>query len=258
MAWKYPPNLIKGEYVVDNIAFSENYLSVVEETAGRLGEHNFKVSPKTPVLERTSLAPGYSMKLAHARSTASSFSTDVAAGETLPPQWIGIRSVPSYQTFPDEGMTLTFTSRGGPTWICGSFTLHNCTVGDNRYATYADLGPPGPSSRELDYFDRAKGFGFNCALQLNGSILNETLVGSGDPTNDFFDNEGNTDTNISPKGGGGIQGASTAVVVDAVIDLEPGTHTLRIAVQNILSSNGNAESEAAISSREIFALELTR
>jgi hypothetical protein len=240
---------------VDNIAFSENYLSVVEETAGRLGEHNFKVSPKTPVLERTSLAPGYSMKLAHARSTASSFSTDVVGDAELPPQWIGIRSVPSYQTFPDEGMTLTFTSRGGPTWICGSFTLHNCTVGDRRHTSRAViLATP----RDNRPFDRAKGFGFNCALQLNGSILNETLVGSGDPTNDFFDNEGNTNTNINPKGGGGIQGASTAVVVDAVIDLEPGTHTLRIAVQNILSSNGNDESEAAISSREIFALELTR
>ena len=252
MAWKYPPNLIKGEYVVDSIAFSENYLSVAEETAGRLGEHNFKVT-KVPVLERTSLAPGYSMKLAHARSTASSFSTDVAAGETLPPQWVAIRSVPSYQTFPDEGMTLTFTSRGGPTWICGSFTLHNCTVGADRKVSYDDL-----RSAETDYFDRAKGFGFNCALQLNGSILNETLVGSGDTTNDFFDNEGNTNTNINPKGGGGIQGASTAVVVDAVIDLEPGTHTLRIAVQNILSSNGNQKAKAAVSSREIFALELTR
>lgn len=52
MAWKYPYHLIKRDFVVDNIALDENFLSVVEETSGYLNEHNFAFTPgSAPFIE---------------------------------------------------------------------------------------------------------------------------------------------------------------------------------------------------------------
>jgi|TARA_R100000482_G_scaffold51815_1_gene18425 hypothetical protein len=257
MAWKYPPNPIAAEYVVDNIAVNENYLSVVDEANGYLNEHNFSARDGF-IVERPSLAPGYALRLYYSFKDVNSGTNTVELGASLPTNWVRIRATPSYQTFSADGLTLTFTSRGGPTWLCASFTLHNHPVGADRDS------PPFPAGGILDHYRDRKGFGFNLALQLDGSVLSESLVGSGDPTNDFYNDESNvSDTTaagikIYPKGGGGVQGAVNAIVLDTVVDLEPGQHTVNVAVQNILSSNGIGKNVAAISSRELFALELTR
>jgi hypothetical protein len=169
--------------------------------------------------------------------------------------WVTIRTTPSFQTFGEEGMTLTFTSRGGPTWLCASFTLHNHNTGVRRSVAFG-VGFDSPDP----YFQKTKGFGFNCALELDGSILNESLIGTGNITNDNFVDDLNTVASplkVNPKGGGGIHGAMNAIVLDAIMDLEPGQHTVRIAVQNLLSSNGTGVDVIAVSSREMFALELT-
>lgn len=260
MAWKYPPNLIKGDYVVDSIAINENFLSVVEETSGYLNEHNFMLA-KDFFLERPALAPGYSMKLYRSYGSAGSDANTIPAGATLPTGWVKVATTPGFQTFSDPGLTLSFTSRGGPTWVCGSFNLHNTSLGDGRLgraSSFASVGVAGVPVNDGTIIAIRKGMGFNCAIALDGSILNESLVGSGDATNDFYVDEDNTSTKVFPKGGGGIQGAANAIVVDAIVDLEPGPHTIRIAIENILSSNGRTPNKAAISSREIFALELTR
>ena len=268
MAWKYPPNLIKGDYVVDSIAINENYLSVVDETSGYLNEHNFSATNGYP-FERPQLARGYALRLFYAYKDVSSTANDVKSDEdvsiarviTVPTGagWVRVKTTPSFQTFADEGMTLTFTSRGGPTWLCASFTLHNHVTGIRRSKT---LGASGGTVFDVasDSMQKTKGFGFNCALELDGTILNESLVGSGDMTNDYFVDELNiteATLKVHPKGGGGIHGAMNAVVIDTIMDLEPGQHTVRIAVQNILSSNGTGVDVCAVSSRELFALELT-
>tara|TARA_Y100001963_G_scaffold25166_1_gene34125 strand:- start:43183 stop:43728 length:546 start_codon:yes stop_codon:yes gene_type:complete len=180
-------------------------------------------------------------------------------------------------------------SRGGPTWICASFTLAN-TV--SRLSTQAQLdeyyplpfpatGAPhvGPESAYYP-LPAGKGFGFNCALQLDGVILNDSLVGTGDPGNEFYEEREQKikDTQsyikLQPQGGGGLNGAWNAVVLDTVIDLSPGQHTVKIAIQDIMGSNakgyGNTEdpptsagtggysTRAYVTTRELFALELTR
>ena len=67
---------------------------------------------------------------------------------------------------------------------------------------------------------------------------------------------------ITPQCGGGISAARIPVVVDAVVNLPPGRHTVRIAVMNIRgkmvsgNSNGSAERTTHISNRELFVLEL--
>ena len=263
MAWKYPPNSIRSDYVIDSVAVNENFLAVVEETGGFLNEHNFEASLDF-VVKRPQLTSGYCMKLYRSKIDVDSGSNTIPAGSTLPTNWVSISKTPSFQSFPDQGLTLTFTSRGGPTWLCASFTLHNTALGEGRAGglrTFASGGEPGAYPvNDGTVVALRKGFGFNCALQLDGSILYESLVGSGDATNDFFVDTHNAydPTKVYPKGGGGVQGAANAIVIDTVVDLEPGEHTVNVVIQNILSSNGVDPNKAAISSREIFALELTR
>ena len=50
-----------------------------------------------------------------------------------------------------------------------------------------------------------------------------------------------------------------SVVVDAVIQLTPGQHTIRIAVMDIRASNGDETGRATyVSTSELFALEMLR
>ena len=252
MSWKYPLNTLKGTYVVDSVAINENFLGVVEETSGYLNEHNFAADPDRLIVSRKeTLAPGYSLKLAYSRADVNShyYETSDLTPQKIPPNYVLISSSPSFQAFPDKGLTLTFTSRGGPTWLCASFTLHN--------AAFSGLDKP--ASLISNSLARAKGFGFNCALQLDGVILASSLVGTGDLTNENLANRKNKDAGkMFPQGGGGVQGAATAIVIDTVVDLEPGKHTVNVVIENIMGSNSNGKDKPCISSRELFALELTR
>jgi hypothetical protein len=259
MSWKYPPNRLKDTYVIDNVAVNENFLGVVEETSGYLNEHNFTADPLNLIVSReATLADGYSMKLAYSRADVNSHYTETGTltKEGVPPNWVKISSSPSFQTFSDDGLTLTFTSRGGSTWLCASFTLHNGAFkGLNSTADQINTAALG----ESPIISPRKGFGFNCALQIDGVTLASSLVGTGDLSNENLDGRKNKNSGkIYPQGGGGVQGAATALVLDTVIDLEPGTHTVRVAVENIMGSNTNGTDVPCISSRELFALELTR
>ena len=189
---------------------------------------------------------------------------------TTTPGIVGVPTTDGFSTSNAEGMSLTFTSRGGPTWICASFTLAN-TV--SRLGLVGDLNLIANSTTGDEYYPLppGKGFGFNCALQLDGVILNDSLVGSGDPANEFYeDREQDLKTSssylkIQPQGGGGLNGAWNAVVLDTVIDLSPGQHTVRVAIQDILGSNSKGygkdsayNTKAYVTTRELFAVELTR
>jgi hypothetical protein len=258
MAWKYPYHLIKSDFVVDNIALDENFLSVVEETSGYLNEHNFKAHPPEvdPLVQRKDAPAGYSMKLFRSRPSNSPnpFGKNSTGSRTIAElHWVEIPNTDGYETKAQHGIAMTFTSRGGPTWICASFNLHMHPL-------------PRPSSTEsfehADYADLINpdgGFGCNCALELNGNIINESLVGTGDPTTEYYKEKSYASgppAEIRPRGGGGINGSMNAVVLDAIIDLPPGRHTIRVAIDSIRASN--TKRGPYISNREIFALELTR
>ena len=259
MAWKYPYHLLKRDYVVDNIAVDENFLSVVEETSGYLNEHNFKTNEVTPLIQRKDAPAGYSMKLFRSRPSdiPSPFGKNSTSSESIADiNWVQIPNTDGYETKAIYGISIKFTSRGGPTWICASFNLHMhplprpSSTEDYEHSDYADLTNPDG------------GFGCNCALELNGNIINESLVGTGDPTSEYYREKpyaaagGGDPVTIKPRGGGGINGALNAVVLDAVVNLPPGRHTIRVAIDSIRASN--TAIGPYISNREIFALELTR
>ena len=281
MAWRYPLYMIEDGYVVDNVAINENLLSVTEETSGYLNEHNFEARDPT-YISRSNLKKGAAMKLAYGTGgpIASNLPHSIINSDGDSVKSTGIISISStdtYQTFNQDGLSLTFTSRGGPTWICASFTLANTVKYLSDYVNWQawkSIRSGAPGSVVADEWlplPKQKGFGFNCALQLDGVILNSSLVGTGDPANEFFnDSTQDVDTSGSvpfigtkSKAGGGINGAWNAVVLDTIVDLTPGVHTIKVAIMDIRSSNtisyGDEQfTEAYITSREIFALELTR
>lgn len=257
MAWKYPYHLVKRDFVVDNIALDENFLTVVEETSGYLNEHNFSTNSGL-VVTRQNAPAGYAMKLFRSRPSSSPSpvgkisSSDATIADM---HWVEIPNTDGYETKAKFGISMQFTSRGGPTWICASFNLHHHPI----------ARPAGLSINDLPYTevtDPEVGYGFNCALELDGIIINESLVGSGDSTSEFYREKafvaasGGDPDEIYPRGGGGINGALNSVVLDAVLDVAPGRHTVRVAIESIRASNNNGG--VYISNREIFALELTR
>ena len=254
MAWKYPNLPIEGTYVIDIEPINQNFLSVVSESAGYLNEHNFKAQP-TPILSRRgnaapALPEDIGLRLMYSR--ADGRDPHNVAGTN----WTRIHANDFYTTKAISGMSMTRNFRGGKVWICASFNLHTHGKGRTYWPTSAS------SEAESD-----KGFGFNCALEIDGAIINESLVGTGDPVNENY-NPGATSLDTSPspnqlsffrRGGGGINGAMNSIVLDAVIDVTPGRHTIRVAIMDIRGSNGTMTwRETYVSTSELFALEMAR
>ena len=290
MAWRYPLYMIQDGYVVDNIAINENLLSVTEESSGYLNEHNFEI-PAEGYITRSNLKTGAGISLYY-KVPASPPASNAPFEEIITPPTATAVAVTSttpgvvafegdtFKTSNQAGLTLTFTSRGGPTWICASFTLANtvkslsyASVFDNYYAVRHG-GDTTTSYDGAHYpLPKQKGFGVSAALQLDGVLLNGTVVGTADAANEYYgDSNQDKHTSVSvsymstkSKAGGGISGAWNAVVLDTVVDLSPGVHTVKVALMDIRSSNRTTYGKDAdystqiyVTTRELFAVELTQ
>jgi len=253
---------IKGTHVIDIDAVNENFLSISEESTGYLNEHNFtgpglnsqgnqlQVQELSQLIATRSgaltnqLPEDIAYRLHYSVPTKSRRPDDLLASN-----WTNYGANDFYVTQAIPGFSMTRTFVGGVVWVCCSFTLHN-----HKKPAFSDLA----TFREETSL--SKGFGFNVALEIDGAIVPESLVGTGDITQENFMNQaqtqaGNGRLNTKPKGGGGINGARNAVVVDAVVNLTPGRHTIRLALQDIRSSNG-AINSIDVSTIELFALEI--
>ena len=114
-----------------------------------------------------------------------------------------------------------------------------------------------------------KGYGYNFALELDGVIVYESLLGSGDSVAEFYNGPAGRAAKlnvtrdahlVTPQGGGGIAGARLGVALDTVVNLPPGPHRLRIAVMNIRGKMQSSSSDQGsyLTMRELFAMELMR
>lgn len=268
MAWKYPKRPITGSYVIDIDPINQNFLAVAEESTGYLNEHNLKgpglnlttgeqqevLAATDLMVTRTSgqLVDDIGFRLHRTMKTNANPSDDSLA---TPTGWTELRASDFYVTKAVEGLSMTRTFVGGMVWICASFNLHNHQAFDRGSTSV--LGE--------------KGFGYNLAIEVDGAIVPESLLGTGDVTQEFFGNEdfaaaggGHINGNIQarPRGGGGVNGARNAIVLDAVMYLAPGEHTIRVAVQSIRNSalgfGSGYTSKTYISTAELFALEMLR
>jgi hypothetical protein len=251
MAWRYPTYDLKTDYVVDISQINENFLSVVEEVSGLLNEHNFSAKDSA-VLSRANLANNAAFTLHYStpespvpgvRDYGGKANWMLIQGKTDGWQTFSTYTPPGGSERSAEGLSLEFVATGGMTWICASFNIH-CGTGEV---------PEDP--------DFQKGFGYLCALELDGVILNESLLGSGDLDQEEFARGAlNRAWKDIPLGGGGISAARLPIVLDTVVDLLPGRHVIKVAITNIRGRMwADADSSKTwISTRELFALELIR
>ena len=255
MAWRYPPQYIGPNYAVDNSPINEAFTAVVGEASGALNEHNFPSSDDIladNLLERSNLSDDAAMRLHYASSPTSTYPRSYNSKTG----WVEISIADGWQSFTEDGCTLEFLSLGGATWLNASFNVH---CGFNNISIVQ------------------KGYGYNFALELDGVMLAESMLGTGDSVSEFYNGPNGRAAKLvptklahlnTPQGGGGIAAARIPIVVDAVVDLTPGPHTLRLLVMNIRGRmrGGNKSGEqyrtpskeTYISTRELFALEMLR
>ena len=248
MAWKYPKFDIRSGYVVDIDPINDNLLSVVGEISGTLNEHNFNSEEGGEVpLSRLQLDAGAAFRL-HTSSKAMANEVTSPINSDL----LKIQQTDGWQTFDSDGAVLEFVSRGAMTWLCASFQI---------MATY------GTNTSPLE--KKQKGYGLLVALKLDGTVIYDSLLGSGYPQTDFFRGPENRAakkipnlpaTQATPYGGGGLSGARLPVVVDAMLELSPVPHKIELTVMSIRGYNWSGLNIRGpyISSREIFALEMRR
>ena len=296
MAWKYPKHSIQKEYVIEIDSINENFLSVVEETSGYLNEHNIRAFPvpnigtaadpvfdydnTTPTIKRDKLADGASMRLHVSQHNGAHSLQEPVYGDIYhiltpgsvigwpvtikaPGNWVALARMDTFQTFAKVGLSKTFTAVGGNVWISASINIHTHDTDRWHFALAGGTDPDGLLAAAgytvpdlLNSLDTQKGFGFNVAIEVDGSIIYESLVGTGDLSNEYLQTD---ETSITtPQGGGGINGAMIPVVTDAIVTLTPGEHTVRVAVMDILATNRSGVHPTHIAGRSIFALELLR
>ncbi len=240
MAWRYPRYDIKSGAVIDTDGINENFIPIVSEASGALDEHN--ISAETPPIARTQLAEDAAFIL-HTASESPSVLDYLNKAK-----WATIASTDGWQTFDDNGLSLDFVAKGGTVWICASLQLI-----------------AGTGVARIDQ----KGFGYSVGLKVDGTTVFESVLGTGDSSNEFYRGfkgrglvvEPNTDSELAtPQCGGGLSGARLPVTVDTILELSPGRHLIEVAVMNIRASmeSSSSDSNTYIANREIFALEMLR
>lgn len=200
MAWKFGPFVVTSGDVVDVDTVNEVFASVVDEVSAQLNEHNFDRG-------------GFSTRSRWADDIALSLQHVFVAIDTAP----NAEDVEISQSWHPISTTFakTFTTKCRKVWVLASFQINLATI-----------------------------YGSSLALELDGAVLGESILGSGDYGNDLLDEfviasgVGTIALGSTP----GLFVASPAavapqkgcpVVLDAIIDLPPGVHTVRPVVRTL-------------------------
>lgn len=262
MSWRYKLYDIEPDHVVSIEPINENFQPFVEELSGGLNEHNFA----TNAFDLSQFADDAALRLHQSIPSVPTVGPLVGYSNPTLAGWVEIQPQDGWQSFSEEGLRMEFTGRGGPTYLCASLNLH-CGTNSTAYLLLSKF--------------RQMGFGYLVALRVNGSVLHETILGSGDLSQDDFRsdqfsaeanspgrNRDNADPIAElPQGGGGLAGARLPVVVDAVVDMLPGVNLVEVVVMNIRGSMQRAPAVGSetydhrltyVGHRELFALEMVR
>jgi hypothetical protein len=193
MAWKYPKTRSRIAQPMDLDALNENFENVVQELQGNLNEHNWAANAFT---DAEDYAQGAVLRVRQAVSEV----VPMAAGVGPPVNIGSVVSGTPYQTQPDFewGQVVLQTVRTDATvlWMMASFQ-------------HSVSSPAGTIRRS----------GIQYALRLDGTVLTETITGSGERA---------TDTNGEGYDG---DGTNMAFVIDAVIPVTAGPHQVELVAR---------------------------
>tara|TARA_R100001443_G_scaffold13374_2_gene23321 strand:+ start:14691 stop:15440 length:750 start_codon:yes stop_codon:yes gene_type:complete len=210
MAWRFPKHRVSNNSVIEIDDINENFRAVVEEGSGELNEHNWKAASWSNRL--TDLSDGVGVRVANFETIVDPTDNPLAGGSTS----LRIENEPNWQRL---GPLRTVTTTGADFWVLASFAARLPWY----RATFTD-------GTNLNTTEAAYGAMF--ALRVDGNVLTQSIVGSGDIQNDQMETQQYLP---SPQGIGllcfnspAITSTHAAIVVEATIELAPGQHTIEL------------------------------
>jgi len=221
MSWKFPKHRPRSSEVLSSEDMNENFLAPFDELSGELNEHNF--------LDGFASAQGTRLHTDAGLTTTTTWTLGnptlpAAVGSNVPldftDQWAPVLSGPGL-ALPLE---VSFTSVGGTLWILASFQALLTMDG---------------------------GMGYNFALELDGSVLYESLFGGGDLGNDLL-------LSATPytSNGPAVEGKYIPVVLEAQVVVPPGNHTVKVVARTLRQLTG--QPQVGLSHRELTVIQLLR
>lgn len=224
MSWKFGPFTVSTREVADIESINENFLSVVEEVTGELNEHNFALDAFSAEADREKLSDNVGIRLHHMYRTADPNAVVDDADSTRPHD---IPISTSWRPLDSTYEKLVVTN-GGDLWILASFQVKTGAV-----------------------------YGALFALEINGTVMGDTLIGTGDIDNDQLDsfdivNGGIVDFGALPSIWLPNAGA---MVVEGVVTVPPGTYLIRPVIRNP-RLHPNDVNKQEISNQELIIVEM--
>ena len=262
MAWKLSIHNMKDHHALSVTDINDNFTTVIDEV-GLLNEHNWtrrcfyrvdgfnvttSVSPSTAyVINQSSVEKNPNEDLEN--------DFDL---QNLDPNGLGFKipATAGWEHVPTQsntqGEAMTITTKGGLLWIMASFQHSS---GTNWNGQPLSKPPPNPATSLWQYDMLAINTpspGAEYALQVDGALIPESILGSGENSvQDKAELRTTKDTLLPPNPNveqlivgrvrgstPGCYGERLACVVEAVIPIAPGTHTIRLMARVPLSQAG--------------------
>lgn len=227
MSWAYPQHKFSTSLILDCDEFNDNMVAYATEVNGGLNEHNLSEGCLYAAMSQGVVEYDVAARLYNRKEPIS----PVAAVGTM-------AAIPVVSRWtPVDGTARTFNSRGGLVLVMIGFQL--------RVA--------GPSNNAT---------GLNFCIGLDGIPQLDTLLGTGDQSNDLVDlakgatvggGEVEYDYGTSPS----FRAAHERHLVKGLLRVEPGPHAIRLFARNLVTPNNTGTSTPQyISQREVIVLDM--
>jgi hypothetical protein len=243
MAWKLSIHNMKDYHALSVTDINDNFTTVIDEV-GLLNEHNWTQRSFYRVdgfNVTTSVDPGtaYVINQSSVEKNPNEDLENDFDTQSLDPNNLGFK-VPAtggWEHVPTQsgtqGEAMTITTKGGLLWIMASFQHSS---GTNWWGVPQSRNPPAGEAINLRAVN-AFSVGVEYAIQVDGALIPESILGSGE--NSVQDRAelripqaeiGGVEFAVGHVKGStpGCYGERLACVVEAVIPITPGTHTIRL------------------------------
>ena len=244
MAWKLSIHNMKDYHALSVTDINDNFTTVIDEV-GLLNEHNWTQRSFYRVdgfNVTTSVDPGtaYVINQSSVEKNPNEDLENDFDTQNLDPNNLGFK-VPAtggWEHVPTQsgtqGEAMTITTKGGLLWIMASFQHSS---GTNWWGVPQSRNPLPAENQALASAINAFSVGVEYALQVDGALVPESILGSGENS---VQDRAELRTQLLPPftpeyslgrvlgSTPGCYGERLACVVEAVIPITPGTHTIRL------------------------------
>lgn len=246
MSWRFPRYEIRDQDVIDYHAWNENAIPFVEEATGMLNEHNFKYGGLND-LSKWADDVGYRLHHVKQEADPNSYNTNnpsagVSDGvrdddgdgdgasdeEGIPDNFIWMISRGGWNRIDDMILEITTPAQGAQLWI--QFSAQFELWRGSGISIVSDID-----------------WGTMLAIRVDGAVIYESLVGSGEIDNDPASEAAGV------RNAPALWGRRYPVSMDCVADVPPGVHTVEVV---FYSESANYDTKHFVSNRELIVLEM--